>query len=190
MDKECTSEDPICSKLVTNTRGCSSKLYIIWLKDKNGSAHHLSGDSTKYQWNEFANGDVELSAEGLSASGLSGTFDVKIKYTGKTATAPTNSPKYSNCFSLGSVSGWNYYTSTTGSITSINYSTTSVCRKGPSAQIGEGANITQNGYGASGWFNISGGSVYFPNVDFNVLLRGRLIPAIETKVCANDTLNL
>ncbi len=161
---------PICEKRVGNTRGCSNKPYVIWLKDKNGSAHHLSGDSTQYEWLEYTNGDARLTASGLSASGLNGTFDVDILFEGKTSVPPTNSPKYSSCFTVSSASDWEYFATTTGTITSTSYGNMTLTRMGPAAQIGDGANITQDGYGASGWFTISGGTGYFPNGDFNVML--------------------
>ncbi len=188
--KSCNSGDPTCSKVVGNTRGCSSKPYVIWLKDKNGSAHYLSGDSTDYKWYEYSNGDAKLIATGISASGLSGTFDVELMFAGMTSTPPTNSPKYSSCFSVGSTTGWNYFTTTTGTLTSTNYGTMSLSRKGPAAQIGDGANITQDGYGASGWFNITGGTGHITTGDFNVMLSGCIIPIIETSVCVDDTLSL
>lgn len=188
--KSCNSGDPTCSKVVGNTRGCSSKPYVIWLKDKNGNAHHLSGDSTDYKWYEYANGDAKLIATGISASGLSGTFDVELVFSGMTSTPPTNSPKYSSCFTVGSTTGWNYFTTTTGTLTSTNYGTMSLSRKGPAAQIGDGANITQDGYGASGWFNITGGTGYITTGDFNVMLSGCILPALETMVCSDDTLSI
>lgn len=162
--------DTTCSKTVGNTRGCASTPYVIWLKDKNGSAYHLSGDSTKYQWLEMGDSTVKLIAEDISASGLSGTFDIEFTFSGRTTTPPTNSPKYSSCFTVGSVTDWVYFTTTSGTITSTNYGTMSITRKGPSAQMGDGANITEDGFGASGWFDISGGNGFFTTGDFNVML--------------------
>ncbi|MCO4818976.1 MAG: hypothetical protein KC517_05080 [Bacteroidetes bacterium] len=190
MEDDCISDEPTCSKVVGNTRGCSNKPYVIWLRDKNGSAHYLKGDSSRYNWYEYDNGDAKLIAKGLSASGLSGTFNVELNFTGHTNTPPTNSPKYSNCFTAGSTSAWGYFNSTSGTITSTNYGSMTVSRKGPAAQIGDGANITQDGYGASGWFNITGGAGYFPNGDFNVMLSGCILPGLEAKVCADDTLSI
>ncbi len=150
LSASCTEEEPVCTKKVSNTRGCGSSPYVLWLKDKNNVAYHLKGDSTKYEWLEYANGDMRLKATGLTANGLSGTYSMDLRYTGFTTTAPANSPKTSTCFTSGSTSEWVYWTGLTGTITSSTYGTIAVTRMGPSMQMGEDANITQAGYGASG----------------------------------------
>jgi hypothetical protein len=159
-----------CTKQVSNTIGCAKKPYVIWLKDKHGKAHHLKGDTTKYQWFEYGNGDVRFVAEDISAPGLDGTFDVDLLFSDRTETPPTNSPKYSSCFSVTSTVGWVYFETTSGSLESTHYGSMSLSRKGPSFQMGGGANITEDGFGASGWFNITGGNGYITTGDINVML--------------------
>ncbi len=178
----------VCTKKVTNTVGCANKPYVIWLKDKNNKGHHLSGDSTKYIWHEYSNGDVRFTADDISAPGLSGTFDVDLVFSGRTSTAPTNSPKTSNCFTVSSTTGWEYFTTTTGTITSTNYGTISVSRKGPAFQMGDGANIIQDGYGASGWFDVSGGNGHITTGDVNVMLSDCNDTLPTVVACANDSL--
>lgn len=180
-----------CKRIVGNTRGCASKEYVIWLKDKYGNAHHLDGDTTKYEWYEYSNGNVRFIAKAISASGLSGTFDIDLTFSGRTTTPPTNSPKYSSCFSVGSVSGWEYFTTTSGTITSTAYGTMSITRKGPAFQMGTDANITQSGFGASGWLNITGGNGYITTGDVNVMLSDCVQPdEYEFKICKGDSLQL
>ena len=177
-----------CVREVGNTRGCAKKAYVIWLKDKDGKAHHLEGDSTKYRWIEYANGDVKFVAEAISASGLNGTFDIDLTFSGRTLTPPTNSPKYSSCFSVSSVVGWEYFTTTNGTISSTHYGTMTIERKGPAFQLGNGANITQNGFGASGWLDISGGNGHITTGDINVMLSTSCSTRDTTiKLCKNDS---
>jgi hypothetical protein len=179
----------VCTKQVSNTVGCANTPYVIWLKDKNGKGHHLKGDTTKYVWHEYDNGDVRFTADDISASGLSGTFDVDLLFSGRTSTAPVNSPKLSNCFTVSSSSDWEYFTTTSGTITSTNYGTITVSRKGPAFQMGDGANIIQDGYGASGWFDVSGGNGHITTGDVNVMLSDCIDSTPTLVVCAYDSLD-
>ena len=177
-----------CTKQVSNTIGCAKKPYVIWLKDKNGKAHHLNGDTTRYEWYEYGNGDVRFVAEDISAPGLSGTFDVDLLFTDRTETPPTSSPKYSSCFSVSNTTGWVYFETTTGSLESTHYGSMTLTRKGPSFQLGDGANITQDGFGASGWFDISGGNGYITTGDINVMLPEQCDPPKDpecTRIVSN-----
>ena len=158
-----------CTRVVGNTRGCSSTPYVLYLRDKNGVAHHLSGDSTQYTWTQYLNGDARLTGTGLTATGLAGTYDMDILYTGYTTTPPINSPKHSNCFTS-TATGWGYWNGTSGTITSSSYGVINVSKTGPAMQIGNGANITQSGFGASGWLTTGGGNGQFVAGDINVML--------------------
>jgi hypothetical protein len=160
-------DEPVCTRGVANTKGCASTPYILYLVDNNG-AHYLSGDN--YEWNEFDNNDVRLTATGLTASGLTGTYDIDITFSDYTTTAPTNSPKTSNCFTTGNTSNWVYWETTSGIIESSTYGTLTVSRTGPAMQMGEGANITEDGFGASGWLSLSGTNNPFTSGDINVML--------------------
>ena len=157
-----------CIRKVSNTYGCVSTPYIFYLKTSSGS-HHLSGDSTLYTWTTYSNGDARLTAEDLTASGLSGTYDIDILFTGYTTTAPSGSPKSNGCVSWSST-GWGYWTSTSGTIESSAYGTIAVTRDGPAMQIGNGANISSSGFGASGWLDICGSNHPFTKGDINVML--------------------
>jgi hypothetical protein len=159
--KSCNTGDSICVKKVKNNVGCVSPPFVFYLKDKNGGDHYLSGDTSMYAWEEYANGDAILKAKGLSASGLSGTFDIEFTFSGHTTTPATNSPRYSSCYSVSTTSGWECFISTTGTIASTNYGNMTVTRKGQATQLGVDANIFQALYGASGRVTISGGSGNF-----------------------------
>ena len=179
-----------CHREVSNTIGCANKPYVIWLKDKDGKGHHLKGDSTLYQWVEYSNGNVRFKAENISASGLDGTFDVDLLFSGRTSTAPVNSPKLSNCFTVTDYSDWEYFTTTSGTITSTDYGNITVSRKGPAFQLGDGANITQDGFGASGWFNIIGGNGHIVTGDVNLMLSDCSDSVPTRVVCVKDSLEL
>ncbi|PCJ64058.1 MAG: hypothetical protein COA58_13805 [Bacteroidetes bacterium] len=163
-----------CIRQVMNTRGCSGTPYVIYLKDSNNNSYHLSGDSTQYSFKEYSNGTARFIADNLTVSGLAGSFDVDLVFSGKTTSAPTNSPKNSSCFTTGSSAGWEYYVNTSGTITasSSTYGTMQIGRAGPAFQVGSNANITQSGFGGSGWLSISGGTGVIASGDINLMLGG------------------
>ena len=176
-----------CVRKVSNTRGCSSTPYILWLKDKNNNTYALNGDSTDYQWIQYSNGDARLIATDLSASGLSGTYDVDLLYSGYATSAPANSPKTSSCFTTGSSTGWVYWTNLSGTITSSTYGTISISRMGPSMQMGNNANITQSGFGASGWLNTAGAGGQFIAGDINIMLsQCNIVPPTPVSCTTGD----
>lgn len=85
-------------------------------------------------------------------------YEVDVIYSGYTGTVPpADSPKEHECDSgSNSTTGWRYYTAVTGTITKEDGTETfTISRRGPSFQIGNGANTFEkepNKYGASGWF--------------------------------------
>ncbi len=167
------SDDPVvvCERDVKNTVGCANTPYILWFKNKYGNAFHLDGDTSTYKWVEYDNGNVRLTASDLEHPSLSNdTYDIDILFEGATTSAPSGSPKSSNCGTVNSYSDWTYFTSTSGTITSSQHGTFTVSRKGPAFQQGNDANITQLGYGGSGWLYISGGDGYLTTGDINVIL--------------------
>ncbi|MBI1306933.1 MAG: T9SS type A sorting domain-containing protein [Bacteroidetes bacterium] len=160
-----------CERHVTNTVGCAYEPYVLWFKNKYNNAYHFDGDTSSYKWIKYSNGDVRIVANGLTHPSLSGdVYDFDITFSGATTTAPSGSPKASNCGTVGSTSGWIYYTSTLGVVRSTKHGSFIVTRQGPAFQQGKDANITQLGYGASGWLYINGGDGYILNGDINLML--------------------
>ncbi|MBO6515890.1 MAG: T9SS type A sorting domain-containing protein [Bacteroidia bacterium] len=173
---------------MSNTIACGfNKAYVIYLQDKNGSHHFLTGDSTLYTWEE-SGGEVRFTAKAISAPGLDGTFDVDLIFSGKTTTPPTNSPKQSNCFTTGSTTGWLYYPNTSGTIVSTDYGTMTVGRRGEAFQLGNNANITMQGFGASAWLDLNGGTGDFSLGDINVMLSAPECDTSDVKTCKNTAL--
>ncbi|MBK9017471.1 MAG: hypothetical protein IPM82_27390 [Saprospiraceae bacterium] len=112
---------------------------------------------TDLVFKELNNGTATLT--GTVKKG-STTKNVNITFTGKTTIAPSNSPHYGLCVTSGG-SGWYYYANFSGTIGSYN-----ITKYGPAFQVGTGANLQENVFGASGWFSYGGSS----NGDFNFRL--------------------
>ncbi|MBK8564658.1 MAG: hypothetical protein IPN76_15320 [Saprospiraceae bacterium] len=112
---------------------------------------------TDLVFKEFPNGTATLT--GTVKKGTS-TMNVNLNFTGKTSAAPANSPHYDLCVSSGG-SSWYYYTNFSGTIGSYN-----ITKYGPAFQVGNGANLQDNTFGASGWFSFGGSS----NGDLNFKL--------------------
>jgi hypothetical protein len=75
------------------------------------------------------------------------TLNVNITFTGKTS---NSSPYYDLCINSGGAS-WYYYTNFSGTIGSYN-----IAKYGAAFQVGNGANLQENAFGASGWFTYNG----------------------------------
>jgi hypothetical protein len=122
---------------------------------------------TNLKFTEYTNGTASLKGNVHTGGG---TYYVNVSLSGRTC-ASAGSPKLGDGNGVcGANSGfnttaWYYYTSTTGSLTTP-HGTINITRNGPAFQIGNFANLQQNVFGASGWFNgngVSGG-------DFNLNL--------------------
>ena len=193
LSAECVAPppEPECVRVVTNAVSCAfKKPYVIYLKDKNGGHHHLKGDSSNYLWQEYPNGDARFTATGLAATSLTGTFDVDLLFSGRTMVPPAGSPKESGCFDIGDTTGWYYYTSTDGTIISTDYGTLTITRKGEAFQLGNNANITTQGFGASGWLEIAGGNGFLVTGDINIMLSplSECPDPVDTSTCKNTSI--
>jgi len=104
-----------------------------------------------------------------SASNGVDRVEVDILFSGYTTTAPQGSPKENVCDTY-DTTDWVYWTTTTGTITSELHGVFEVTRKGPSMQMGNGADVTRNGFGASGWLTITGGDGFYQDGDINIKL--------------------
>lgn len=106
---------------------------------------------------------------------------VEVVYSGRTFNAPADSPKLDNCVSSAH-SNWRYYPTVSGTITFADGSYCQVNRRGPSLQVGTGANVQEvNKFGGSGWFTLTenGNSM---NGDFNFRLSGENAQQCENSI--------
>jgi uncharacterized repeat protein (TIGR01451 family) len=111
-------------------------------------------------FSEFPNGTATLT--GTIKLGAS-TLNVNVNFSGKTTTAPANSPKYQLCVNSGGAS-WYYYTTFSGTVGSMNITTF-----GPAFQVGLGANLNEpNQFGGSGWFSSNGGATMTGDFNFRL----------------------
>jgi len=154
-----------CERGITNTVECTGgQTYVLYL---NG----VYFSSQSVVWKEYTDGTASLTGTAVNINNNSDVMTIDASFSGKTSSPPSGSPKYHNCYSA-STSGWYYYTSLSGTITSsLNGNVMSLTRNGPSFQVGHGANVTSNSlaFGASGWFDISGSNTYSSG-DFNLML--------------------
>ncbi|MEO1626616.1 MAG: SprB repeat-containing protein, partial [Bacteroidota bacterium] len=102
---------------------------------------------------EYADGTALLSGS-VSQNGNIGYLSVR--FYDRTETPPTGSPKYELCANGGG-EDWYYYPRIEGTFTAPNGDVIEFNRRGPSFQIGDGANLQDDAYGASGWFDYDGG---------------------------------
>ncbi len=115
---------------------------------------------------EFNDGTAVLEGS-LRKNGQTG--HLIVNFSGRTFDAPAGSPKYELCISNGG-EGWYYYPTFDGTFTYPDGSTTTITRRGPAFQVGEGASLQDNGLGGSGWFDSSDGD----HGDLNFLLSNQI----------------
>ncbi len=175
---------PICNvtRNVTNNMlrnsNCSmaNTAYGMWL-----NVNYPGTTSPYYSFSnatfvENADGTATLTAEATNVQNHNVKFTVSANFCGRTFSAPAGSPK-APCYSYNS-NGWYYYTTICGTLTGTNAAAGTVIqitRRGEAFQVGTGANLNENVFGASGWFNayVTSGSV--PGLldgDFNFNLSG------------------
>jgi len=154
-----TSECDCCVRTVSNTNHCSnSNNYVLWL-----DGVHYTGNNDLV-WEECGDGTARLTG---SATYSGTTYDIDIIYSGYADTPPQGSPKNNNCGST-DATGWFYYSTMTGTLTSGS-TVYNLSRRGPAFQVGNGANITTTGYGGSGWFDAVDGGTNLIG-DINIML--------------------
>ena len=140
---EGATECDCCVRTVSNTHHCSSgQQYVLWL-----DGEHFRGNSDLV-WEECGDGTARLTGTATKAGT---TYTIDITYSGYSTSTPAGSPKDNNCVNV-NTNGWVYYTDLTGTLTSGNVVYT-LTRRGPSFQLGNGANQTAPGFGGSGWFD-------------------------------------
>jgi len=148
-----------CIREVSNTDPCGGGSdYVLWL---DGESYSANSDLV---WEECGDGSARLTG---SASGNGQTYEIDILYTGYSTDTPAGSPKDNDCTST-NTSGWFYYTEMSGTL-KRGSNTYQLSRRGPAMQVGNNANQTASGYGASGWFEATKGSTVL-NGDINIML--------------------
>ncbi|KPM48191.1 DUF7467 domain-containing protein, partial [Jiulongibacter sediminis] len=195
------TNDPVClsgSRVVTDNQrqgACnpsSTIYYSLWL-DMNSSSgkpnyQHFTTSGLKFE--EYCDGTAKIFGTVCAVGGgANDCLEVEYLLSGRTATTPQNSPKANSCTTYGN--DLYYYVNATGTIsgksggiynglqiTISDNNSNSI----PAFQVGTGANVNTNGFGASGWYNLSfnnagtnGWSAKTSHGDFNFNL-GELIP--------------
>lgn len=153
---------------IENTYRCGRDFYyVLWLKDdRNNIVRRFS--NVDLQWQELADGTATLKGTVVDNNDAQITLEVDVTYTGRTTSTPSGSPKNHDC-NTENTDGWVYYTDVSGTVSQTDGSWSfSITRKGPSFQIGNGANVTEDEVGrlgGSGWFDTSDRN--FNRGDFN-----------------------
>ncbi|AWV99231.1 3-coathanger stack domain-containing protein [Arcticibacterium luteifluviistationis] len=196
--KNIGTEDPVCfsgTRVITDNKkngACepsSSTYYSVWLnmKSSNGKPNYQHFKSSDLKFEEYCNGTAKLYGRALADGGSSNDYiDVVYNLSNRTATTPSNSPKTTSCSTYGN--DLYYYKDAVGTIkggasgiyqgmeiTISDIDSNSL----PAFQLGTGANINTNDFGASGWFDMNftssgtnGWSKVTSHGDFNFNLGG------------------
>ena len=162
-------DEVICGRDVSAITSCNGGgPYTIYLQTANGSNFF---DGSGQTWEECEDGTIHYYGTATKSQGSTDddfiTFD--LYFSGKTTTPPANSPKENACFGY-DASTFIYYPQTSGTITTPNHGTIQVSRRGPSFQLGLGANHQSPDYGASGWLELVGNDDHYLNGDVNLAL--------------------
>ena len=114
---------------------------VIWV---NGAMCKEIGD---LYFTEYTNGTAKLTGRVQEVDG-SAISDVNVTFTGKS----TSGTPYIGCATQDYISDWYYYADFSGTIGGLNV----VPNPDHNFQVGYGANVKNDNYGASGWFNLDG----------------------------------
>ncbi len=177
-------------EILESPRCANQNLAQVWLKNDQGN---YFSTTTSASFITYDNGTAHYTAV---ASNGSDTVKVDITFSGYTTTPPQDSPKENWC-SPHDTSAWAYWTETTGTVVSEQHGTYILTRKGPAFQLGNGADVTREGFGASGWFDMDGGDGFYTTGDINIQL-GDCTPLCtlevdageDLEVCAEDSVEL
>ncbi|KAA1245402.1 collagen-binding domain-containing protein [Aquimarina sp. RZ0] len=155
--------------LVEGTDYCAGDHnFVIWLTNQDRSDRRWYSN-VDLVWEELENGTATLKGTVLDYTVTQETYEVDVLYSGKTTTAPVDSPKAHECNDEDAV-GWAYYPEMSGTITKTDGSEViNITRRGESFQVGNGANVFETEVGkngASGWLNVTDG--YFAYGDINI----------------------
>ncbi len=178
-----TTVDPCANvtsvKYVANTTdncgGSPGTKYVFFCSDNGVVSYWTAG--TDLRFIEYNNGTAVL--KGTIKDGTK-TGTLNITFSGKTCTPPdATSPKYELCITSGG-QNWCYYTGTNGTFIADGV-TYPITRKGPAFQIGNGANLQETTFGASGWWMSSTSMFGDFNLNFGstVACNGTLLSTVK-----------
>ena len=197
-----TAQSVLATRNVSNTTQCSNGtdygLYI--LIDGEDPYHTLSWAN----FTEYSDGTATLVGSAVNNSDSGIQFNVNIDFSGRTFTAPADSPKEHSCSSPSS-DDWYYYATTSGTLMGVGNCWGTVIditgNLGPAFQLGNGANVTNDGsaFGGSGWLMmtvtsqnswgpqivLNSGSTNGQNGDINIDLSGTGLTPPTTGTCDN-----
>ena len=166
---------------VTNTHdncGTNCSDYMMLLPNNGGCFLANSVYLTEYN-----NGTATLQGTATNSSGAVATINVTL--SGKTC---TGTPYYGLCITSGG-SSWCYYSTMTGTINVAGIGNLNIVSYMHPLQIGTGANLQQNVFGASGWFTVNGSTANAG--DFNVNLTSvAAFAATASSTCSGTTSNI
>jgi Calx-beta domain/Secretion system C-terminal sorting domain/Ricin-type beta-trefoil lectin domain-like/HYR domain len=188
---------PVCNVTRTATNNslrnndCSvnGEGYGVWF-----NVHIPGTTSNRYSlqgttFTENADGTANLTGTAVNNQNANYKFAVNVNFCGRTYAAPAGSPK-APCYAA-NTNGWYYYTTVCGTLTgqtSASGLNLAITRRGEAFQVGTGANLNENVFGASGWFNIfvtSGAAAGLVDGDFNFNLSGNA----TAPACGTGTAN-
>ncbi len=217
------TNDPVClsgSRNITDNLliGACNPLgltyYSVWLDLKPSSLlvptyQYFNTSDLKFE--EYCDGTARIYGKACAVLSL-GTKDcinIDYKLSNRTQVSPSNSPKPNSCSTYGN--DLYYYKDASGTITGVSggiYSGLEIAISDnsnndiPAFQVGTGANVNTNDFGASGWYTLSinnggtnGWSAKTTHGDFNFNL-GALIPfeleasASATSICLDGSATL
>jgi len=165
MDLSC------CSRVVSSTGpnycgGGEDTDYVLYLAGGTNGIRKYAAQNVS--WTECSDGTARLT--GTARHAASGdVFVMDIYYGSGTSNPPMGSPKPNACDAP--MSGLYYYETTTGTITnSSSGHVIHVSRRGAAMQLGQGANATSTGFGASGWLGIDDSTGDYTKGDINIML--------------------
>ncbi|QCX00470.1 hypothetical protein FGM00_10225 [Aggregatimonas sangjinii] len=156
-----------CTYTVLDTAKCSGTSEEVYLFVSNGNTAERKFQASSQNFETFDDGTARYTA---TASNGIDVIEVNMLYSGRTDVAPANSPKTHSCEADQEISDFIYYPTQEGTIVSQNHGTFYATEMGPSFQIGIGADVERSGFGASGWFDLSGGDGYYSRGDVNIPL--------------------
>ncbi len=148
--------------------------FEIWLISNGSNFDNFKFKASEQHFERNANN--ELSYTATATNGLD-VIRMNVAMVGYTTSAPFGSPKLNDCQEY-DTSDYEYWTAWEGTIVSENHGTFDVSIRGEAFQMGEGADVTRTGFGASGWFQVDGGDGFYSIGDVNLTLD----PCIENGI--------
>ncbi|MFK7833783.1 MAG: SdrD B-like domain-containing protein, partial [Winogradskyella sp.] len=139
--------------------------FEVWVKS-NPSTGSFKFNASAQSFETFDNGTAKYVA--TVSNGIDVIY-VDLTYSGYTTSTPQGSP-YANGCQVYDASHYEYYTEVSGTLTSQNHGVFHATRMGPAFQIGMGGDVTRLGFGASGWYSLTGGDGTYTNGDVNLAL--------------------